>query len=589
MPQPIPDPLVLDIRRRAAATLSTQVNDLGDATLSDGHDEEESAEAAKENIINSNPYAERVRSIANWDPSYPGEKVDWYGEYVARHAPLSMSWLQQPTFFNSSEEKLDIKGLGLYNGDNNSKVVAPLDDGGICVWDIGYEDVGAERVQRGAILGRSEPGILPITAAGPKGLGSRERLVDTGAVECVAVDNDRQKAYIAVARGLNEVDLNTLQISAYQGFPYSIAALSSISASTPLTVGTMQSLHLYDPRQSRSFAHDSSDNERLDMIASFPTSPRQIDSFSRLFSSDSIPEYAPLFHPGPLSILHFSPQGSWNPSSGEIYVAGRFPSLLLYDRRTFPKLRGTFHSGARLCSLASLPYSFHSLEADLMKQNQLSIRAVHETKEQPGDTLIACGEYKGKGSLELYGLSSDRYHSSEPFNRKAGSGQTSTYKNRVSASSSKLLSVAIHGTRIVVSDGDGQVRWLERDGSTLVRHWNINDFGSITHNSRTLGSTYGPTSGDVALKLLPTNGDVTSGRTERDEILVWTGERVGLMGFVPEPRFGGKGGEAWDERVESAEEAIKRREERIYGETMRRALERQADEVRWVTGLGLGS
>ena len=509
--------------------------------------------------------------------------MDWYGEYVARHGPLSMSWLQQPVLTDLPQEKQEIKGIGFYNGHDGNKVVAPLDDGGVCIWDINHD--GTKNTKRGAVLGRSRPGLLPVTTSGSKKLGARARLVDTGAVESVSVDNFRQKAYIAVARGLNEVDLRTLQVSAYQGFPYSIAALSGMTTSMPLTVGTMQSLHLYDSRQSAPYAHDSPDHERLDMIASFPASPRRRNSFSQLFSRDAIPEYAPLFHPGPLSILHFSPHGVSDANSGEIYVAGRFPSLLLYDRRTFPKLRSTFHSGARLCSLASLPYSFHSLEVDLMRQNQLSVRAVQEAKEQPGDTLIACGEYKGKGSLELYGLSSERYHSSGPISQQAGSGQTSTYKNRVSASSSKLLSVATHGTRLVVSDGDGQVRWLERDGATLVRRWNINDFGSFTHDGR----TFGPTSGDVALKLLPTNGDINSGQIDRDEVLVWTGERIGLMGFVPEPRFGGRGGEAWDERVETAEEAIKRREERIYGETMRRALERQADEVRWVTGLGLRS
>ena len=578
----ISDPLVLDIQRQASLAFSTQANGNSEDLPRGSSHEGGNVGATTQKVTESSSSAERTRLLANWDPSYPEEKVDWYGEYVARHAPLSMSWLQQPTFTDSPQEKQDIKGIGLYSDNDSSIIVAPLDDGGVCLWDIGYS--GTKDVSRGAICGRSKSGLLPVTTTGPKALGPRARLIDTGTVECVSVDNARQKAYIAVARGLNEVDLNTLQISAYQAFPYSIAALSDMTAATPLTVGTMQSLHLYDPRQLGQGAHDSPGHERLDMIASFPASPRQVDSFSRLFSGDSIPEYAPLFHPGPLSILHLSPHRSLDASSGEIYVAGRFPSLLFYDRRTFPRLRSTFHSGARLCSLASLPYSFHSLEVDLMRQNQLSVRAVQETKEQPGDTLIACGEYKGKGSLELYGLSPDRYSSSGPLSHQAGSGQTSTYKNRVSASSSKLLSVSTHGTRLVLSDGDGQVRWLERDGSTLVRRWNINDFGSLAYDGR----SFGPTSGDVALKLLPTNANIANGRVDRDEILVWTGERIGLMGFVPEPRFGGKGGEAWDERVESAEEAIKQREERIYGETMRRALERQADEVRWVTGLGLG-
>ena len=37
-----------------------------------------------------------VRAMASWDPTYPDEMVNWYDEYIARHAPLSLSWLEQP-------------------------------------------------------------------------------------------------------------------------------------------------------------------------------------------------------------------------------------------------------------------------------------------------------------------------------------------------------------------------------------------------------------------------------------------------------------------------------------------------------------
>ena len=39
--------------------------------------------------------AQRQRAFANWDPSYPGEKISFYEEFVARHAPIQVSWLQQ--------------------------------------------------------------------------------------------------------------------------------------------------------------------------------------------------------------------------------------------------------------------------------------------------------------------------------------------------------------------------------------------------------------------------------------------------------------------------------------------------------------
>jgi hypothetical protein len=60
---------------------------------------------------------------------------------------------------------------------------------------------------------------------------------------------------------------------------------------------------------------------------------------------------------------------------------------------------------------------------------------------------------------------------------------------------------------------------------------------------------------------------------------------VALLNFSNKPRFAA---DSFEEEAKSAEEAIKDREERIYGQTMKRALEMQADEVRFVSGLGLG-
>ena len=158
--------------------------------------------------------AATARAMASWDPTYPDEKVDWYGEYIARHAPLSMSWLEQP--FNEQNgwrENLETKGLALLKDHNDSIVVAPLDDGSVCLWNIGREDA-VPNAQDGRIMARSRPGLLSVN--GPDGNASqssrqsRAKMTSTGVVECVSVDRVRNKAYFAVQSGLNEVDLTTM-------------------------------------------------------------------------------------------------------------------------------------------------------------------------------------------------------------------------------------------------------------------------------------------------------------------------------------------------------------------------------------------
>lgn len=72
--------------------------------------------------------------------------------------------------------------------------------------------------------------------------------------------------------------------------------------------------------------------------------------------------------------------------------------------------------------------------------------------------------------------------------------------------------------------------------------------------------------------------------SSKSELAIWTGERIGVVGFRKRARFG-----PWDEEVEADEDVKKEKEmEGMYEGRMRRALERQADEVRFVRGLGLG-
>ncbi|TGO13032.1 hypothetical protein BTUL_0078g00410 [Botrytis tulipae] len=528
---------------------------------------------------------ERVRILANWDPSYPTEKVKWYDEYIARNAPISTSWVQQPRHRESaSHEHLEVRGMALYTpmGENQTTmVVAPLDDGSICIWDI-----STDAPKKGSIIARSKSGILSVDED-PKDLKSRSKMISTGVTECISVDSTLKRAYVAVQSGLVEVDLETLQTVNHERYPFSITALSEAKHPTPLTVGTNLSLYLHDSRQ-RTNVGSPSQAEQLDSFSGISGSASNHFSFKSLLDPEPSAEYAHLYQPGPLSIVHLPSAGSeWN-GNGDIYVAGRFPSILNYDRRNFPKLRGTIHSGARLSQIASLPYPFASMEKDLARRGELSVEQVWQAKTRPGKTLIACGEYNSKGSLEMYGLSPDPNLSNISSQFSAGRLQDSTMKNRQTSSSSKLLSVANHGTRIVVSDGGGNLKWFERDGFTESRRWNISH-GSVAAPRGifgTLGDSYMDSgSGDIALKILTTDSGFHDRSVNENDLVLWTGDKIGLLNFSNKPGFTA---DSFEETPKTAEEALREKEEHTHSETMRRALEMQANEVRYVRGLGMG-
>ena len=578
------------IRRRIRAATPFPLNN-ADATTQNAHPTAQPPDSRGDQGPQKS-VSGRLRALTNWDPSYPNDHVDWYGEYIARHATVSLSWLQQPSrTLNNGKGTCDIKGLGYHTNSSGSRVVAPLEDGSVCIWDIsdaGRED-GLGKQRRGAMRACSRPGLLYYTESRTDVesvfASSGPDMTSTAVTECISIDSIRNKAYFAVDKNLKEVDLETLLVTACEQTTDPISALSKVDHPVPLTVGTTRSLYLHDPRRARNSGRDDPNcGDRVESTtANFPASSRPRTDFYRLFSGDQTTDHAPLSQPGPLSILHLSPNGCEDASNGEIYVGGRFPSILVYDRRYFPKLRNTIHSGARICSLASLPNPFRSLEVDLMRENKLGVQTVQDYKSQAGSTLIACGEYNGKGSLEMYGVSSAPTEIDLSPPPPLSSAQDLVYKNRVSASSSKLLSVTPHGTRLVFSDSNGQLKWVERDGSTTVRRWNINNYEPEQvrgiFNNRVTG-------GDVARKILATDQNVRTGRVCNDELLIWTGEKIGLLSFKSKSEFGV---EDWEAKAESAEEGIKIREERIYSETMRRALERQANDVRFVRALGFGS
>ena len=372
------------------------------------------------------------------------------------------------------------------------------------------------------------------------------------------------------------MDLQRLSVVGCESFPWSITSLSTAHHSVPLTVGTSLGIHLHDYRMRAPLKTDGLG--RIDDFDQFGAKEFYERSLRALFDDEPLPPYASLSQPGPLSILHLQRPGAEEDLSDDIYVAGRFSNILHYDRRKFPSIRGSVHSGAKLCSLTSLPYPFSTLDSEQRRQGRLSLDQVQTSKTTPGGrTLIACGEYNTKGSLELYGLlPPSSSHPSLP-----GGLQNSTFKNRHNASSSKLLSVINHGTRLVFSDGSGKLKWFERDGFTEVRRAKIGH--SEREQAPSLFSSM-PGSDDIARKLLSTQNDRGTDRVNDNDILFWTGEKLGLVGFSSKP---GYVAEDFEERARSAEELDQERKERLYKEGMRRALERQADDVRFVRNLGL--
>ncbi|KAK3987047.1 hypothetical protein QBC44DRAFT_246778 [Cladorrhinum sp. PSN332] len=534
--------------------------------------------------------------MANWDPIFPGEKVSWYNEYIQRHGPAQINWLQLPYQIGhsgddqdsgngkSSADFVEARGLALYYPDAPAEAegspgakgrvlaVCPLDDGGVCLWDVGGGSFGKKK---GAIVARSKPGILFID--GPRADNSRRsKRVDSGVTECVSVDSWRHIAFFAVQSHLIQVDLHTLTAVDCEPFTWAIATLSAASPQVPLTVGTSFGIHLYDYRQRRKASQDLV--ETLDHVDGIGTESFYERSLRHIFDDEPLPPYASLAQPGPLSIVHLQRPGQADDLSDDIYVAGRFSNILHYDRRMFPSIKGSIHSGARLSSITSLPYPFSALDTDLRRKGELSLEQVQESKNGAGRTLIACGEYNTKGSLELYGLSANQSEFPRP-----GGLQTSAFKNRQTASQSKVLSVVNHGSRIAFSDGMGYINWFERDGFTEVcRH-------KIGHNEQSEGpSIFASMPGidDIARKLLPTRpgGHSDNASVNDNDLLFWTGEKLGLLSFSSLPGFTAKDFEDLDEP--DSEDLARAAKEQEYKEGMRRALQKQADDARWVQDFG---
>lgn len=534
--------------------------------------------------LNKNKEKRRAALLNNWDPSGLEEKVNWYQEFVQRHAPQQLSWFQDAGHDDKDEVRREATGAGiLYDADGlASKLIAPLDDGSIKIWDA-----SARSSSIGRCVATSDAGLL--TNRGPdldrdtRLSQSQAIMTETGAVECVSIDSARHKAFFAVQNTLAEVDITTLQTIARTPYPFPVTALSEAHPSTPLTVGTNWTLHLHDTRQ-------RAPASRIELL-------NTASDFSRLDTGD-FGGHVSLSQPGALSIAHLP--SSLGDGNGDIWVSGRFTSLLNFDRRYFPRLRGTVHSGARISSLCLIPTPFipHTLRLGSPYSSPGLLRSA---RSAGGVTLATAGEYKGKGSLELYSLSPEPGSGINSADSRTTRNSHACYQNRQTCSASKLLSVASHGTRLVFSDGDGNLKWVERDASTPVRQFNINDVNGQKGRSASANNNRGnpvadTANGDIVQRILPTTSpsllslpsNVSTPELGTQNLAVWTGDgKLGMVTFGREDVFDEDTFEDALERQVDGEDADMRAMEKEYSLEMRKALEQQAREVRWLRGYGL--
>ncbi|OAA68200.1 f-box domain containing protein [Niveomyces insectorum RCEF 264] len=576
--------------------------------------------------------AERVRIMANWDPTFPGETISWYDEYVQRNAPIAVSWFERPrrgggggvppgnynNNNNAAANPVEAHGLALYRPDGMEEdtllAVAPLEDGSVCLWDV-----NGTLGRRGAVVKQSRPGLLFLGVSAAASMsadhGRLSPQVDFSVTECVSVDSQRHLAFFAVQNRLVEVDLQTLVAVGVEHFPQPITALSAAHPTVPLTVGMDGGLFMHDSR-ARIVTRTGAGGQGAGAGAGAGA--------DAIVNNVYRTPCAPHPQPGPLCLLHLAWPGSAEETlSDDIYAAGRIPSILHYDRRNLSAVKDAIHSGASLSSLTSIPYPFSALDTSLRREGLLSLAQVEASKAAVGGrTLVACGEYKSKGSLELYGIGPAPSRCSPGTSPGAGRPvpgteehyqQNATMKNRQTSSFSKVFSVANHGARLAVSDGAGLIKWFERDGFTEVRRCTIGEdlgghdgdvadededgdeaagtaaAGTTSRPSNTLGDD----AGDIARKLVPTrSAHRTSGTANsssgsesglaNNDLLFWTGERLGLVHFSAKPGFQS---DDFVQAMQTEEERATEQEGRTYRTTMRHFF----DDMRSARYYGLGS
>ena len=87
------------------------------------------------------------------------------------------------------------------------------------------------------------------------------------------------------------------------------------------------------------------------------------------------------------------------------------------------------------------------------------------------------------------------------------------------------------------------------------------------------------------IKLANTHNGRTDKLVNQSDLVFWTGEKIGLLSFSNKPGFTA---ESFEKTGAKTPEDAHREREQTYSQTMRRALEANANEVRYMRGLGLG-
>ena len=426
------------------------------------------------------------------------QEINWKAEYIARNAEISMHWLKRPRG-KSSTPCLEVHGASTFN--KGRSLITAFNGGRIGIWDISHY-IEQQDVRRSILKTTSESSVF-------QDPGSIRNLPISHFVssytESISVDDSLGNAYVASSNAVAGIDINTLAVIGRIKFQSPVTALSAISANVPMTVATDDGLHIHDPR-----------NHSAQSVATAPT------------SHDT---------PSILSILHRGPHA--------IHVAGRFPSIVTYDRRYLSKVHSTIWSGAHaLTSLSELPASRYYPH---------------------GGAILAAGQYKSqheKGSLEIYDPDPLKPFRNGIFTSHQSNRNRSRYYGR------KLLYAIPHGCRIVCSDSDGHLTWVERDGRPRLRQWAL------------------PPKGEEAMarKIMRLGSDPEDPRAD---LAIWTGTAVGIVGFGTS-RLDAKAEEEENEE-EDVEEDERKGKEHQWRELMRRELHRQAEDLRYMSSFGLFS
>lgn len=357
---------------------------------------------------------------------------------------------------------------------------------------------------------------------------------------------------------------------------------------------------------------------------------------------------APLHQTGALSILH-SNNGTSTGGDEMIFLAGRFKAILAYERRMFPKIRVPMYTGARLCTLSSFPSSSGTSGHSDITGGSSSVEMIVAGGEYNGHgSLELYPSYAINNNvtrsvpdsmekrylpaftgahpqLKRYNhgvvnpdlnnhLQSDMQHGIVTSNLTTIPKATPAeiVRNRQSASRSKILSVdASQGTRIITGDADGIIRWVERDGRQEVRRYDIFGNDSEDEDDQPLHSLRGGGGGsrwcdgnagyhsrpdgtmrsEVVRKIIAfgnSDGVSGAGGATQAGIVVWTGERLGILSVghqrakkAREPAIGELA------IVDGEEVSVEIDQAARYEMEMRKALERQGDELRIIRGFGM--